>query len=67
MVARNQLGLGLSYRAASLCSLATQFQTPFPESIPRSIAGLKFSTQDEKNKDRWADGKDETERLGDNL
>ncbi len=41
--ARNQVGVGLSYRPASLCSLATQFQ--FLESIPRSIAGLKFPTQ----------------------
>ncbi len=42
--ARNQVGIGLSYRPASLCSLATQFQTRFLESIPRPIAGLKFST-----------------------
>jgi hypothetical protein len=35
----------LSYRSASLCSLATQFQTRFLESIPRLIAGLKFSAQ----------------------
>jgi hypothetical protein len=41
---RNQVGIGLSYRPASLCSLATQFQTQFLESIPRPIAGLKFST-----------------------
>jgi hypothetical protein len=33
----------VSYRPASLCSLATQFQTRFLESIPRPIAGLKFS------------------------
>ncbi len=46
MGARNQVGIGLSYRPASLCSLATQFQTRFLESIPRPIAGLKFSTQD---------------------
>jgi hypothetical protein len=40
---RNQVGIGLSYRPASLwvCSLATQFQTRFLESIPRPIAGLK--------------------------
>ncbi len=44
MGARNQVGIGLSYRPASLCSLATQFQTRFLESIPRPIAGLKFST-----------------------
>jgi hypothetical protein len=45
MGARNQVGIGLSYRPASLCSLAIQFQTRFLESIPRPIAGLKFSTQ----------------------
>jgi hypothetical protein len=44
MGARNQVGIGLSYRPASLCSLATQCQTWFLESIPRPIAGLKFST-----------------------
>jgi hypothetical protein len=36
-----QVGIGLSYRPASLCSLATQFQTRFLESIPYPIAGLK--------------------------
>ncbi len=45
MGARNQVGIGLSYWPVSLCSLATQFQTRFLESIPRPIAGLKFSTQ----------------------
>ncbi len=45
MGARNQIGKGLFYRPASLCSLATQFQTRFLESIPRPMAGLKFSTQ----------------------
>jgi hypothetical protein len=40
MGARNQVGIGLSYRTASLCSLATQCQTRFLESIPRPIAGL---------------------------
>ncbi len=40
---RNQVGIGLSYRPASPSSLATQFQTRFLESIPRPIAGLKFS------------------------
>jgi hypothetical protein len=35
--------VGLTYWPASLCSLATQFQTRFLESIPRPIAGLKFS------------------------
>jgi hypothetical protein len=44
MGARNQVGIGLSYRPASLCSLATQFETRFLESIPRPIAGLKFPT-----------------------
>jgi hypothetical protein len=44
MGARNQEGIGLSYRPASLCNLATQFQTRFLESIPRPIAGLEFST-----------------------
>ncbi len=44
MGARNQVGIGLSYRPASLCNLATKFQTRFLESIPRTIAGLKFST-----------------------
>jgi hypothetical protein len=44
MGARNQVGIGLSYRPASQCSLATQFQTRFLELIPRPIAGLKFST-----------------------
>jgi hypothetical protein len=42
--ARNQVGIGLSYRPVSLCSLATQFQTRFLESIPRPIAGLKIPT-----------------------
>ncbi len=44
MGARNQVGIGLSYRPASLCSLATQFRTRFLESIPRPTVGLKFST-----------------------
>ncbi len=42
MGARNQVGIGLSYRPASLYSLAT-FQTRFLESIPRPIAGLTVS------------------------
>jgi hypothetical protein len=46
MGARNQVGIGLSYRPASLCSLATQFQTQFLELIPRTIAGLMFLTQE---------------------
>jgi hypothetical protein len=46
MEARNQVGIGLSYRPASLRSLATQFQTRFLESIPRPIAGLKIPTLD---------------------
>jgi hypothetical protein len=45
MGARNQVGIGLSYRPASLCSLATQFQTRFLESIPRPVAELRFPTQ----------------------
>jgi hypothetical protein len=45
MGAKNQVGIGLSYRPARPCSLATQFQTRFLESIPRPIAGLKFSAQ----------------------
>jgi hypothetical protein len=45
MGARNQVGIRFSYRPASLCSLATQFRTRFLESIPRPIAGLKFSIQ----------------------
>ncbi len=36
--------IGLFYWPASLCGLATQFQTLFLESIPRPIAGLKFPT-----------------------
>jgi hypothetical protein len=44
MGARNQVGIVLSYRPASQCSLATQFQTRFLESIPRPIAGHKFPT-----------------------
>ncbi len=42
MGARNQVGIGLSCRPASLCSLATQFQIRFLEPIPHPIAGLKF-------------------------
>ncbi len=44
MGARNQVSIGLSYRPASRCSLATQFQTRFLESIPLPILGLQFST-----------------------
>jgi hypothetical protein len=44
MGARNQVGIGLSYRPTSLCSLATQFQTQFPESIPHPLAGFKIPT-----------------------
>ncbi len=40
MGTRNQVGIGLSYGPASMCSLATQFQTLFLESIRRPIAGL---------------------------
>ncbi len=46
MGARNQVGIGLSYRPASLSSLATQFPTRFLESIPRPVAGLKFPLQE---------------------
>jgi hypothetical protein len=42
MGVRNQVGIELSYRPASLGSLATQFQTRILESIPHSIARLKF-------------------------
>ncbi len=49
MGARNQVGIGLSYRPASLCSLATQCQTRFLESISCPIAGLKFSTRASKH------------------
>ncbi len=45
MGARNQVGIGLLYRPASLYSLVNQFQTRFLESIPRPIVGLKFPTQ----------------------
>ncbi len=51
MGARNQVGIGLSYRPASLCSLATQFQNRFLESIPCPIAGLKIPTPDFA--DKW--------------
>jgi hypothetical protein len=44
MGVRNQVGIWLPYRPVSLCSLATQFQTRFLESIPRPIAGLKLSS-----------------------
>ncbi len=49
MGARNQVGIGLSYRPTSICSLATQFQTRFLESVSHPIAGLKFSTQHATN------------------
>ncbi len=44
MGAKNQVGIGSSYRPASLCSLASQFHTRFLELIPRPVAGLKFPT-----------------------
>jgi hypothetical protein len=50
---RNQVGMGLSYRPASLCSLATQFQTRFLESIPHPIEGLKISAQKSISKNRF--------------
>jgi hypothetical protein len=43
MGARNQVGIGLPYWPASLCSLAIQFKTWFLESFHRPVAGLKFS------------------------
>ncbi len=54
MGARYQIGIWLSYRTASQCSLATQCQTRFLESIPRPIAGLKsfrLSTRSYKKDD----------------
>ncbi len=54
--ARNQVGIGLSYRPASLCSLATQLQTRFLESIPRPIAGLKIPTLAAKQQSTTIDG-----------
>jgi hypothetical protein len=48
MGTRNQVGKGLSYRSASLCSLATQFQSRFLESIPRPIADLSFRLRNQK-------------------
>ncbi len=42
MGAGNQVGIELLYRAASLCSLATQFQTRFLESIPRPLWDLSY-------------------------
>ncbi len=45
MGARNQVGIGLPYRPASQCILATQFQTQFLEFIPSPMTGLMFSTQ----------------------
>ncbi len=44
MGTRNQVSIGFLYRPASPCSLSTQFQIRFLESIPRPIAGLKFPT-----------------------
>ncbi len=44
MGTRNEEGIGLTYRPAGQCSLATQFQTRFLESIPRPTAGLNFPT-----------------------
>ncbi len=49
----NQVGIGLSYRPASLCSLATQFQTRFLELIHHPIAGLKFPTQESIPRNRF--------------
>jgi hypothetical protein len=44
MGVRNQVGVGLSYRPTSLCSLVTQFQTRFLGSILRPIVRLNFPT-----------------------
>jgi hypothetical protein len=40
-----EVGIGLSYRPASQCGLATQFQTRFLESIPRPIVGSDLLTK----------------------
>ncbi len=57
MGAKNQVGIGLSYRPASLCSLATQCRTRFLESIPRPIERLRFSTLSMKEvEDLWETG-----------
>jgi hypothetical protein len=44
--ARNQVGIGLSYWPASLCSLTTQSQTWFLELILRPIVGVSLSDGD---------------------
>jgi len=40
MGARNQVGIGLSYRPASLCSLATLSQTRFLESVVGKVTSF---------------------------
>jgi hypothetical protein len=42
MGARNRVGIVISYRPASLCSLASRFQTLLLESIPSLIAEAEF-------------------------
>jgi hypothetical protein len=44
--AKNQVGMGLSYRPASPYSLATQFQARFLESIPRPIVSYSAVKQE---------------------
>jgi hypothetical protein len=58
MGTRNQVDKGLSYRSASLCSLATQFQSRFLESIPRPIADLSFRLRARICKQLWSPGID---------
>jgi hypothetical protein len=65
MGARNHVGIGLSYRSTSLCSFTTQFQTRFLESIPRPIAGLKFSTLFPRSAGGGERGKGVPSRRGD--
>ena len=43
MGARDQVGIGLSYRPASLCSLATQFPDSVPEIDSSLSSGPKVS------------------------
>jgi hypothetical protein len=48
MGARNQVGIELSYRPASLCSFASQFQT-LPETDSSPHSGTKFVGISETN------------------
>ncbi len=52
MGARNQVGTGLSYQSASICSLATQFQNRFLESILRDPS-FRLWTQCSRYALRW--------------